>query len=183
MLRLRVEPLSDDDDDLLKIITSDDDDDSDDQNGPDRRRVKIENRPERQIRSGQSIRPGQSIRSGELIRSEQSIRPFSTIIKKEPIDPSVVAIAASNVFDGDAIGNNAAVSGDPDRGVGKDIDNLLDRQMARARQRLQQQGQKKSSIQKKRSLNADAEGSSQQKRRAITLKVDNIKNSKPGFQS
>ena len=161
-----------------EIIISDDDDDDDLDNpqGSDRRHSRIINRPEQQFRPGQPIRPRQ------LIRPAQPIRPFPWTIKQEPTDQSVVQPAAPNVFGEHVIGNGAAVPDDPDRGVGEDIDNLLDRQMARARQRLQQQGQKKSSIQKKRSLNADSEGSSQQKRRAIPLRGNNVKDFKPGFQ-
>ena len=169
----------DDNDDVLpEIIISDDDDDDDLDNpqGSDRRHSRIINRPEQQFRPGQPIRPRQ------LIRPAQPIRPFPWTIKQEPTDQSVVQPAAPNVFGEHVIGNGAAVPDDPDRGVGEDIDNLLDRQMARARQRLQQQGQKKSSIQKKRSLNVDSEGSSQQKRRAIPLRGNNVKDSKPGFQ-
>ena len=140
------------DDDVLSEIAISDDDDNDDQDNPqgsDRRHSEIINRPEQRIRPVQSIRPRQLIRLG------QPIRPNPTIVKQEPTDQSVV----------------------PD--IDEDIDNLLDRQMARARQRIQQQEQNKSSTQKKRSLNEDSEGSSKQKRRATD--ENNVKDPKPGF--
>ena len=95
--------------------------------------------------------------SGIINRPEQRIRPEQSILPRqlEPTDQSVV----------------------PD--IDEDIDNLLDRQMARARQRIQQQEQNKSSTQKKRSLNADSESSSKQKRRATD--ENNVKDPKPGF--
>ena len=142
-----------DDDVLSEISISDDDDDDDDLDnprGPDRRQSGIINRPEQGIRLG---RPN-------LIRPAKGLRPgiihFPTIIKQEPANQSVVHV------------------------IDEGIDNLLDRQMTRARQRLQQQ--KKSSIQKKRSLNADSEGFSKKKRGAIPLRGNNVKDSKPGFQ-
>ena len=156
-------PDIDDNDDILPEIFISDDDDDDENDDPDnprgaeRRHSGIINRPEQQIRPEQPIRPR------HLIRPEQPIRPFPTTIKQEPTDQSVQHI----------------IDPDIDEDI-KQFDNLLDRQMARARQRLQQQ--KKSSVQKKRSLNVDSEGSSKKKRGAIPLKGNNVKDSKPGFQ-
>ena len=153
-------PDIDDNDDILPEIFISDDDDDDENDDPDnprgaeRRHSGIINRPEQQIRPEQPIRPR------HLIRPGQPIRPFPTTIKQEPTHQLVQHIIV------------------PD--IDEDIDNLLDRQMARARQRLQQQ--KKSSVQKKRSLNVDSEGSSKKKRGAIPLKGNNVEDSKPGFQ-
>ena len=155
--------LPSEDDDSPVIITSDDDDDDDDpndQNGPGRRRVGIENPPGRPFRSGQPIRSS------------------SRVIKQEPNDELVAQIIVPDgrdVVQGDAGHEHG-------HAVGEDNSNLLDRQMERARKRLQQQTQKKSSVQKKRSLDIDQKESPQQKRKAIPLREVKLKDSKPGFQ-
>ena len=161
--------LSDDDDDEPVILTSDDeDDDPNDQNGPDRRRVWIVNRP------GRPIRPGQSIRPEQHIHPRQSSRSYSRFIKQEPNDQLVARIVVPD--------EGAVVRADAGHGVGEDNSNLLDRQMERARKRLQQQTQKKSSVQKKRRLDFDQKESQQQKRKASPLREVKVKDSKPGFQ-
>ena len=159
--------LSDDDDDEPVILTSDDEDDNpNDQNGPDRRRVWIVNRPGRPIRPGQSIRPEQRIHTRQP--------GYSRIIKQEPNDQLEARIFVPD--------EGAVVRADAGHGVGEDNSNLLDRQMERARKRLQQQTQKKSSVQKKRSLDVDHKESPQQKRKPSPLREVKVKEYKPGFQ-
>ena len=155
--------LSDDDDEPVILTSDDEDDDPNDQNGPDRRGVGIVNRP------GRPIRPGQSIRPEQHILPRQPSRSYSRIIKQEPNDQLVAPIVVP--------GGGAVV-----RGIGEDDSNLLDRQMERARKRLQQQTQMKSCVQKKRSLDVDQEGSPQQKRKAIPSRELKVKDFKPGFQ-
>ena len=149
-----------DDDDSPVILTSDDDDD-DDQNGPDRRRVGIEYRPGRPIRLEQNSHPRQPILS------------YSRIIKQGPNDQLVAPIVVPV--------EGSVVRADAGHGV-EDNSNLLDRQMERARKRLQQQTQKKSSVQKKRSLDVDQKEAPQQKRKASPLREVKVKDYKPGFQ-
>ena len=157
--------LSEDDDEPVILTSDDEDDDPNDQNGPDRRGVGIVNRP------GRPIRPGQSIRPERQFHPRQPTLFYSRIIKQEPNDQLVAPIVVPD--------EGAVVRADAGHGVGENNSNLLDRQMERARKRLQQL---KSSVQKKRSLDVDHKESPRQKRKPSPLREVKVKDSKPGFQ-